>query len=552
MIGQMAIKQERDIFLKLAFCRADLLFELDGDFSIVFAAGAVNMLFSTTSQDLTGESFLNLIDEKYRTNVKDLLTAGEKDGRIDDAILKVIGANGVSILATIAGYRVAEFKNHFFLALKLGPTKARYVSEEVLAEAAQTELLDQASFSQAAAECLHERTRAGSDGQLTLVCVRNLKDMTKKLGTSDRQGLMSAIGDIFKAHSFGGNTAGKIDEENFGYVHAKDVDPELVNMEIEETAQQFLPEGEDLGTKSTTLDADGAAMSEEQVAKALVYTMDQFCSNKGKVTTGRISESLDELMNGTVETVKYIKTVSKTQDFDLVFMPICDLRLGKVHHFEALSRFRDAERAKSTFQIITLAENLGLITGFDEAVFDKTVKLILQFESRGAMPSVAINLSSLSLVNDSFVESLHKRLGKNESLNDQLMFELTESAEIEDLERMNTIIQSFREKGFKFSLDDFGAGSASFDYLNALDVDFVKFDGPVVRRACASKRGNDLLNTMAKMCTTSGIQTVAEMVEDKNISNQVFYCGIDYGQGWYFGKPDPDPFTFADDFVGNE
>ena len=321
-------------------------------------------------------------------------------------------------------------------------------------------------------------------------------------------------------------------------------------MELEESTQKFLPDGNCLDTKSRTLDADGANMTEDQVAKALVYTMEQFSSNKGKLATDKLSDSLEELMDGTIKSVVYIKEMTRSQEFDLVFMPICDLRLGKVHHFEALSRFRDPEKAKTTFQIITLAENLGLIADFDEAVLDKTIALLNQFWSRGPMPSVAVNLSSISLSSDKFVNKLHKRLKKDNSLANKIMFELTESADIDNLDEMNATIQSFRDKGYKFSLDDFGSGAASFDYLNALEVDIVKFDGPVVRRACASKRGKELLSTMAQMCTTSGIQTVAEMVEDKNVSNQVFYCGIDYGQGWYFGKPDPDPFTFEDDFVG--
>ena len=130
------------------------------------------------------------------------------------------------------------------------------------------------------------------------------------------------------------------------------------------------------------------------------------------------------------------------------------------------------------------------------------------------------------------------------------MFEITESARVDDLATVNTHMQSLRKRGFKFSLDDFGAGSASFDYLNSLDADFVKFDGPVVRRACASNKGSDMLSTMAKMCSNQKIWTVAEMVEDKAMANQVYYCGIDYGQGWYFGKPTDNPYAFADRFAG--
>lgn len=141
-------------------------------------------------------------------------------------------------------------------------------------------------------------------------------------------------------------------------------------------------------------------------------------------------------------------------------------------------------------------------------------------------------------------------LESRQDMNRRIMFELTESAEAEDLENLNKVIQGIRFRGFQFCLADFGAGSASFDYLNALDVDVVKFDGPVVRRACASDRGKDLLASMAKMCSSLGGHKVAEMVEDKDAANKLFYCGIYYGQGWHFGKPNADPFAFADRFVG--
>jgi len=382
-----------------------------------------------------------------------------------------------------------------------------------------------------------------------MVHIENLEHAAKALDANERLGLMAAVGEVLKAHSIGGNTAGQLDEDSFGYAHDEAVDPETVNVEIEEQALSLLPQGAKVGARSLTLEADDAGMTEEQVAKALVYTMDQFCSGEGRVTTRKLSDSLDELMNGTVETVRYIKSVTESREFDLVFMPICDLRVGRVHHFEVLSRFRDAERAKSTFQIVTLAENLNLIADFDRAVFEKTAALLDEFAKIGPMPAAAINLSGLSLGNDAFIDGLLKSLRNHPSLKGRLLFELTESAGIGQLEKTNAVIQGFRDMGYPFALDDFGAGAASFDYLNALEVDVVKFDGPVIRRACASKRGGDLLTTMAKMCASSGVETVAEMVEDKNIANQVFYCGIDFGQGWYFGKPNPDPFAFADDFA---
>ncbi len=538
------LKRERDRFVKLAFCRADVLIELDRAGGVVFAAGATEPLMGIAEPDMPGKAFLSLIVNGHRDKARSLLAGGGREGRIDDAALHVAGPGGASIPVAVSGYRAPEFDNHYFLALKVA------LPAPGAAAADAGSLMDQAAFAETAVARIRDLERDGDAGQVTLVRLKRIKDLLKDLGASDRQGLMSAIARILKSYSVDGNTAGQIDDESFGYAHRGDVDPERVNMEIEEAAQTFLPADAELEARSVTLDADGAGMTEDQVAKALVHTMNQFCSTKSRVTARRLSDSLDELMSDTVETVKYIKRASDRKEFDLVFMPVCDLRLGKVHHFEALSRFRDAERARSTFQIIGLAENLGLIVDFDYAVLDKTIGLIGDFRRQGPLPAVAINVSSISLSNPAFVDRVHRRLAKDSSLSQRLMFELTESAEVDDLQVINAAIQGFREKGFRFCLDDFGAGSASFDYLNALEVDVVKFDGPVIRRACSSKRGNDLLGTMAKMCTTGGLQTVAEMVEDKNIANQVFYCGIDYGQGWYFGKPNADPFVFAEDFAG--
>ena len=98
----------------------------------------------------------------------------------------------------------------------------------------------------------------------------------------------------------------------------------------------------------------------------------------------------------------------------------------------------------------------------------------------------------------------------------------------------------------------FGTEIASASPKPPRFVDVVKFDGPVVRRACASDKGRDMLSSMAKMCSGNGVHTVAEMVEDEEAANKLFYCGIDYGQGWHFGKPNTDPFAFADRFVGAE
>lgn len=546
----VAMKRERDRFVKLAFCRADLLFELAHDYRVVFAAGATKPIFGKEPEALAGILFLDLIGEENRAYAQALLEAGGAEGRIDDAVIEFACPGGASLPMALAGYRAPEFDNHVFLAVKVSPQPVSHVATAQLEVADDSALLTQESFSQAAAERIMAIDRSGGESQVTLVKIKSIKDLVKTMAASDRHDLMKAIGDILRTHSIGGNTAGQLTEDTFSYLHGRNIEPETVNAEVAETAARFLPDDQALDTQSATLDADGAGMTEEQCAKALVFTMQQFTTGKSKIAHDRLSDSLEELMSGTVETVKYLKQVTSKRDFDVLFMPICDLRLGKVHHFEALSRFRDPKQGKSTAQVVTLAENLDLIQDFDMAVVEKTVALTTAFHQRGFLPSVAINLSSLSMSSDSFVANLNRLIKETPGMDKLVQFELTEATDIDDLARMNTVIQSLRGQGFQMSLDDFGSGASSLDYLSALEVDMVKFDGPVVRRACASKRGHEVLSAMARMCSQSSILTVAEMAEDKTIANQVFYCGIDYGQGWHFGKPEKDPFLYAEKFAG--
>lgn len=545
--------RDRDRFVALAFCRADLLFELDDDLDVVFAAGATPLLLGASPAGLKDRNFLDLIDEDDRVLAGEMLEAARSAGRIDDVVVRLAGVNGRRPNVALAGYRVPDFDNHFFLAVKLEPV---YQSEPPgpaeIKRDEETGLMDEASYSTLAAERSQAYSRAGGRAQLTLVKVDNLESLGKSLGASDRKRLMGAVGDILGKASLGGSTAGRVSEDSFSYIHRDDVDAEEVNISIAEAAKKMF-KGADIRPQSHTLDADGAGMNEHQVAKAIAHTIRRFTEDGAKAVDAKksIAQTLHSMVSDTIDSVAYLRRVVVGRDFDLVFMPVCDMRLERVAHFEALTRFRDSSPASSPYHLFCLAEEVGIIHELDMAICEATLQSVQRHvRNSGVMPAVAINLSGLSLVNPQFVDGLKKLLARSGVQPRKVMFELTESARVADLALVNAVIQQFRDRGFRFCLDDFGSGAASFDYLNGLDVDVVKFDGPVVKRACASQKGSDLLASMAKMCASMGVRSCAERVEDKRMAGRVYQCGVDYGQGYYFGKPEADPFVFADRFMG--
>src|SRR5262249_14400475 len=99
-------------------------------------------------------------------------------------------------------------------------------------------------------------------------------------------------------------------------------------------------------------------------------------------------------------------------------------------------------------------------------------------------------------------------------------------------------VSALRAMGFRVGLDDFGAGAASLNYLHAFPVDFVKFDGSLVKKIGLSQREDTLLKGLIKLCNELGVHTVAEYIEDDKVRQTAQEMGFDYGQGYHFGKPE--------------
>jgi len=531
-------------FVALAFCRADLLFELDDDFIIRFSAGATPPLFGKNTNELIGVSFLDLVYDKDREMVSQLLSTTGIDGRFDDVAVRLVTQKDPAADAAFAGYRVPDFNNHFFLAIKIAPRRRTQPHRREADRDTEAKVLNKDAFQSVAAERVKNFENAGGEAQMTLVKIDNLEEVKGGLSGSDQQKLMSAIGDVLNAQSLGGDTAGRIDEEHFSIIHDKNTDVSEVGQKIQRAATEVDPSAAKLSSDTTTVDANAKGLSEEQVAKAIAYTMQNFSSGKGVATPANLGGMFQDMMAETMKQVDAFKKICATRNFDLVYMPICELKTRKLHHFEALTRFRGNKSDSSPFQLITLAEEIGVIADFDLAVTQKAVQVVVQHAVKGNLKPLAVNVSGHSIQNADFIKDLHELLRQAQNINKGIMFEITESSEIRDLDAVNATIQEFRTRGFHFALDDFGAGAASFDYLNSFDVDTVKFDGPVVKRAYATEKGKAFLASMATLCNNTGVETIAEMVEDEPLANFLMECGIHLGQGYYFGRPDPDPLKF--------
>jgi EAL domain-containing protein (putative c-di-GMP-specific phosphodiesterase class I) len=198
-----------------------------------------------------------------------------------------------------------------------------------------------------------------------------------------------------------------------------------------------------------------------------------------------------------------------------------------------LSRF---EAETSPYEDIRFAEETGLVEDFDIAVLVKVCGMLESGETDRRL-TVAVNVSGRSLGSDLFAGLVQRELAQHPGLAGRLALEITESAEIKDLSRLDGIIQRIRQRGFEVCLDDFGAGSASFQYLRALKVDWVKIDGLYVRRVLKDNRDRAMIESLVELCRKLGVRTVAEQIEMVEEATALRRLGVELGQGWLFGKP---------------
>ena len=217
----------------------------------------------------------------------------------------------------------------------------------------------------------------------------------------------------------------------------------------------------------------------------------------------------------------------------MVFQPVVCLATGDLHHFEGLARFNGDE---SPAEAIRLAEELDFIAAFDRAMFRRAAETLGTLRS----VSIAVNVSGRSLLQTGFVGELIAMTERRPGIRKRLLVELTETHLIEDLGEADRRIAELRRAGHVVCLDDFGAGAASLDYLRRLRVDMVKLDGRYMRERLEDPRDAAVVAHVVRLCHALGSTVIAEMIETKAAAHAARSLGVDYGQGWIFGRPQAD------------
>lgn len=244
-----------------------------------------------------------------------------------------------------------------------------------------------------------------------------------------------------------------------------------------------------------------------------------------------------------IEYVLVIESQLKKNSFELYAQPIVSLENPALfEHYEILLRSFNSKLGEyySSQELIQAAETFDVITKIDQwvctNVFEKMQKSL---DNGRKLPHMSINLSGHSIVNSEFENFIRDLVSRHTLPIDHICFEITESVAVKSIARAQKFIMNMRELGFKFALDDFGVGYCSFNYLQQLDVDVVKIDGVFVSSMLENATQFAMVKAIADVAHAMNIKTVAEYVDGPEVIKALTLIGVDYGQGYIFGKPQP-------------
>ena len=368
---------------------------------------------------------------------------------------------------------------------------------------------------------------AASTDTLTLIDVPGLNELCAKLAPDAADKLMARIGAAFK--EAGASAAGRLSDTRFGALA-----PEARGaLGVAKLVKNAIANGGGgaINVKETQVSLRSAELSDDQRLLAMRYTIDQFAA-KGRVLEGDIAGAFGVMLEDTQRRLSEMTKVVGEGAFEVAYQPIVHLATGAISHYEALARFAGKEGTGDTIKFI---EALGISDGFDLALAGKILALVEADDRKNV--EIAFNVSGATIASPASFGMLAGILARKRKLASRLLIEITETAAITDLEGAAKAVAALREMGYRVGLDDFGAGAASLNYLHAFNIDFVKFDGALVKKIGSSKRDDALLSGLTKLCGELGVTTIAECIESDAMAKAAKALGFDKGQGRFLGAP---------------
>jgi diguanylate cyclase (GGDEF)-like protein len=454
----------------------------------------------------------------------------------DDYIIKPYRADVLDVRLRIAQQRVKNIETRKTLEANLRQERERL--SYLATHDPLTKLSNRTVFMETLRNSI-EVAREGVCSALVYIDLDNFKLINDSLGHAVGDEILAEIANVLKesvrCHDMPFRLGGdefSILLRNIHLPEAKAIS-ERIRSRIEEFAFSDSRKIFSVGASTGIAVIDGTVSGEEVLAFADAACYSAKARGRNVVEVYDVNDGLMAELRCQKPRAAEISEALRAQRLEIVFQPIVDLQTTIPAFYEVLVRLPSNDTLLLPSMFLPTAERFHLMPEIDRQIIAKALP---HLAANNAL-RLAINLSGQSFVDETlpdFIEASFKTAGVEPS---RVIFEITETAVISNMRSARTMMRQLRAVGFRFALDDFGAGFSSFSYLKDLVADYLKIDGSFIRDAENNHANWIFVEMMNDIAHRLKIKSIAEFVEHESTVSALREIGVDLGQGYFFGNP---------------
>ncbi|MFA7092452.1 MAG: EAL domain-containing protein [Arcobacteraceae bacterium] len=247
-----------------------------------------------------------------------------------------------------------------------------------------------------------------------------------------------------------------------------------------------------------------------------------------------LSISVSQEAKNNLNMIKTVKIALDNYNIVSYFQPILNNQSKEIEKYESLVRLID-EKGKiiSPFEFLAISKKGNYYNKITERVLENSFKILHKINTE-----LSINISVTDIEKTYTREKIFSLLEEYHHDASRIVFELLEDEEAQDFSVIKDFIKHVKSKGVKIAIDDFGSGYSNFERLLEFEPDILKIDGSLIRNIVDDIYSKSIVETIVLFAQKQNIKTIAEYVENEAIFNVLNELGVDYSQGYYFGKPE--------------
>ena len=236
-----------------------------------------------------------------------------------------------------------------------------------------------------------------------------------------------------------------------------------------------------------------------------------------------------------MQMVSTIRNAISSSKIISYFQPIIDNKTEEIVKYESLVRLiDDNDKILSPFFFLDVAKKSNYYLKITNIVLDHSFNIL-----KNCKADISINLSALDIEQKSMRHKIYALLEEHKADANRIVFEVLEDEAINDFEVIKDFISNVKSYGVKIAIDDFGAGYSNYERLLQYQPDILKIDGCLIRDIETSSYSLSVVKSIVTFAKEQKLQTIAEFIENESIFKIIKELGVDYSQGYYFGKPGP-------------